>query len=96
MGDNEDWTDLYDQNSVIAYESLREKDDGPFGTGDAMNGGWAATNLGLYGSSHVGIFGGIIDKTNVEGILQLDLLATDYYHNDAYHRNYAAGERADC
>lgn len=84
MEDNEDWTDQYDQNSAIAYESLREKDNGPFGTGDAMNGGWAATNLGLYGSSHIGIFGGIIEETDVEGILQLDLLATDYYHNDAY------------
>ncbi len=84
MQDNEDWTTEYDPNSAIAYESLREKDDGPYGTGDAMNGGWAETNLGLYGSSHVGIFGGIIVKTNVEGILQLDLLATDYYPNEAY------------
>jgi hypothetical protein len=44
----------------------------------------AATDLGLYGSSHVGILGGIIARTNVEGILQLDLLKTDYYHADAY------------
>jgi len=84
MQDNEDWISEYDPNSAIAYESLREKDNGPYGTGDAMNGGWAETNLGLYGSSHIGIFGGIIEKTNVEGILQLDLLATDYYPNDAY------------
>jgi len=84
MQDNEDWASLYDPNSAIAYESLKEKDDGPYGTGDAMNGGWAETNLGLYGSSHVGIFGGIIEKTNVEGVLQLDLLATDYYRNEAY------------
>ena len=84
MQDNEDWTTEYDSNSAIAYESLREKDTGPYGTGDAMNGGWAQTNLGLYGSSHVGIFGAIIETTNVEGILQLDLLATDYYRNNAY------------
>jgi hypothetical protein len=84
MQDNEDWVSLYDPNSAIAYESLLEKDDGPYGTGDAMNGGWAETNLGLYGSSHVGVFGGIIEKTNIEGVLQLDLLATDYYGNDAY------------
>ncbi len=44
----------------------------------------AATDLGLYGSSHVGILGGIINPTDVEGILQLDLLKTDYYHADAY------------
>ena len=44
----------------------------------------AATDLGLYGSSHVGILGGIIKPTNVEKILQLDLLKTDYYHAKAY------------
>jgi len=42
------------------------------------------TDLGLYGSSHVGILGGIIRKTNVEKILQLDLLKTDYFHPAAY------------
>jgi len=42
------------------------------------------TDLGLYGSSHVGILGGIIRKTNVEKILQLDLLKTDYFHPPAY------------
>jgi hypothetical protein len=44
----------------------------------------AATDLGLYGSSHVGILGGIIKPTNVAGILQLDLLKTDYFHAKAY------------
>jgi hypothetical protein len=44
----------------------------------------AATDLGLYGSSHVGILGGIIKRTNVEKILQLDLLKTDYFHAQAY------------
>ena len=44
----------------------------------------AATDLGLYGSSHVGILGGIIKPTNVAKILQLDLLKTDYFHDKAY------------
>ena len=44
----------------------------------------ATTDLGLYGSSHVGILGGIIKRSNVEGILQLDLLKTDYFHAEAY------------
>jgi hypothetical protein len=44
----------------------------------------ATTDLGLYGSSHVGLLGGIIKRTNVECILQLDLLKTDYYHGKAY------------
>ncbi len=42
-----------------------------------------ATDLGLYGSSHVGILGGIVRETNVQGILQLDLLKTDYFHDHA-------------
>ena len=32
----------------------------------------------------MGILGGIIDSTNVEGILKLDLLRTDYFHKGAY------------
>jgi len=32
----------------------------------------------------VGIFGSIIKTTNVEGILQLNLLATDFFHDKAY------------
>jgi len=84
MQDNEEWTGVYDPESVIAYEALREQKAGPYGTGDAMGGGWAQTNLGLYGSSHVGILGALIQETNISGILQLDLLATDYYGTDAY------------
>lgn len=44
----------------------------------------ATTDLGLYGSSHVGILGGLVRTTNVEGILQLDLLKTDFYHAAAH------------
>jgi len=84
MEDNETWTGLYDPRSAIAYEGLREQTAGPYGTGDAMGGNWAETNLGLYGSSHAGILGALIDMTDVPGILKLDLLATDYYHDDAY------------
>ncbi len=56
----------------------------PYATGDPRELGWGATNLGLYGSAFVGIFGAIIRTTDVEGILQLDLLATDYYRDKAY------------
>jgi hypothetical protein len=44
----------------------------------------STTDLGLYGSSHVGILGGIIGRTNIPAILQLDLLKTDYFHAEAY------------
>ena len=42
------------------------------------------TDLGLYGSAHVGNLGGIIKPTNIEKILRLDLLKTDYFHGSAY------------
>ena len=84
--DSEGWSKVYDPDSYIAYEAMRESNLGysPFATGDWLKGNWGATNLALYGSSHVGIFGGIIDTTNIEMILQLDLLKTDYYHDEAY------------
>ncbi|MCY1722063.1 hypothetical protein OU798_17050 [Prolixibacteraceae bacterium Z1-6] len=43
-----------------------------------------ASQLSVYGSAHIGIFGSIISTTNVEGVLQLDLLACDFYRDDAY------------
>ena len=84
MEDNEAWTSVYDPESVIAYEAILENPSGPYGTGDAMNGGWAETNLGLYGSSHIGILGAVLDKTNVDGILQVDMLVTDFYRAEAF------------
>ncbi len=44
----------------------------------------AITSLALYGGSHVGILGGIVATTNVEKILKLDLLKTDYYRAQAF------------
>ncbi|MCX6142416.1 MAG: T9SS type A sorting domain-containing protein [Ignavibacteriales bacterium] len=87
------WSVSYDPGSYIAHEALRQyksylgpsnNTPGPYATGDAITGGWAATNLSLYSSSHVGIMGGIIDTTNVPMILRLDVLKTDYFHRPAY------------
>ncbi|MCG6914149.1 T9SS type A sorting domain-containing protein [bacterium BMS3Abin03] len=84
--DSEEWSHQYDPNSYIGHEAMRETQyaQSPYATGDAVDGNWGMTNLALYGSSHVGILGGIIDTTNVEQILMLDLLKTDYFHKDAY------------
>ena len=83
---------------VIAYEGLIKsshyEDEGlyldiqaPVAIGDGMK--WNKDNpkvsqFSVYGSGHVGIAGAIISKTNVENILQLDLLATDLYRDSAY------------
>ncbi|MDZ7292478.1 MAG: T9SS type A sorting domain-containing protein [candidate division KSB1 bacterium] len=84
--DSEEWAHQYDRNSYIAHEALRQYafSVSPYATGDAISGGWGKTNLALYGSSHAGILGGIIDTTNVEMILRLDILKTDYFHAPAY------------
>lgn len=84
--DSEEWAFQYDTNSYIGHEAIRQLQYGvsPYATGDAIAGGWGYTNLVLYGSSHVGIFGSIIDTTDVEGILKLDLLKTDFFRDEAY------------
>ena len=80
------WSNVYDPNQIMGYEALRERWQGlsPFSTGDALGGGWAGTNLALYGTGSIGYLGSIIEETNVDKILKLDLLKTDFFHNAAY------------
>ena len=85
--DGREWSKQYDPKAYIAHEAMRqyEMSSGisPYATGDFVRNGWAATNLALYGSSHVGIFGGIIDTTSVKRILKLNLNKTDYFRDKA-------------
>ncbi len=83
---------------VIAYEGLiksshYEKEGlyldikAPVAIGDGMK--WNKDNpkvsqFSVYGSGHVGVAGAIISRTNVGNILQLDLLATDFYKAEAF------------
>jgi hypothetical protein len=80
------WSAANDPGQVIGYEAMREvwQGNSPYSTGDALQGGWAATNLALYGTSSIGYLGAIVEKTDVSRILQLDLLATDFYRDEAY------------
>ncbi len=55
----------------------------PYGTGDASIFG-APSNLGIYGSAHVGNLGGIVGPTSDARILKIDLLATDHFHAPAF------------
>ncbi len=83
--------------NVIGYEGIRKTDPynkegrlkgvSPVALGDGPN--WVVNQpdvsmFSIYGSAHVGIFGSIISTTNVEGILQLNCLATDFYREPAY------------
>lgn len=80
------WAHQYDPQSCLAHEALRQSYYGatPYATGDAVKGGWSATNYALYGSSHVGYLAAIVDTTDVPGILKLNLRATDFFQPDAY------------
>lgn len=72
------------QSSYKAYENKK----GPVAQGDGplwvLGKNPEESQFSVYGSGHVGIFGSIIRETNVAGILQLNLLATDFYHDKAY------------
>jgi hypothetical protein len=91
---SEFWTG--DPQSSIAYEGLRHNWLPPqllkpgesteiYAAGDPLTYGWGPlTDFGIYGSAFTGVFGSIIKTTNVEKVLQLDLLATDSYRGNAY------------
>jgi hypothetical protein len=72
------------QSSYKAHEKLK----GPVAQGDGPL--WVPgknpeeSQFSVYGSGHVGIFGSIIRTTNVKGILQLNLLCTDFFSDKAY------------
>jgi len=80
------WSVQNDTASCIPYESMKQTLNGvsPLATGDALSGGGAATNLSLYSGSSVGYLASIISKTNVEGILQIDLNKTDFRGDTTY------------
>ena len=69
-----------DPYDCLAYEGLRKRWDGqePYATGDPIRYAWDAIDIGLYGSAHVGLLGALAEQTEVEGILRLNLNATDF------------------
>lgn len=77
---------------VIAYEGLRREQNGcsPCATGDPGSYGknWGldpdTTDLGVYGSGWVGLFGAIFSRTNVDMILRIDVNALDIYSEKSY------------
>lgn len=80
------WSKQYDPQAVIPFESIKEKWEGtsPLAMGDALRGGWAKTNLSLYTGSSVGYLAAVVERTGVEGILQLDLNRTDFGGSESF------------
>jgi hypothetical protein len=81
---------------IIGYEGVRKLDDygnpalkgiSPVSTGDGPK--WTAgqpkeSMFSLYSTSIVGVFGAIVNKTDVDGILALDCNITDFYAENKY------------
>lgn len=80
------WSKTNVPTACIPYESIKQTWEGksPYAMGDALKGGWAATNLSLYSGSSVGYLASLISTTNVEGILQIDLNVTDFNGENSY------------
>ncbi|MDZ4707781.1 MAG: hypothetical protein SH818_05210 [Saprospiraceae bacterium] len=84
--------------NVIAYEGIIKesiypefKGITPFAQGDGPlweKGMPQVTMFSVYGSSHVGLFGGTIQKTSVPEILRVDCLATDFYRKQKAYPTY--------
>ena len=84
--------------NVIAYEGIIKSSSypefegkTPFAQGDGPR--WAdgmgkQTMFSVYGSSHVGFFGGTIQKTNIPEILQINCTATDFFKKQKANPTY--------
>ena len=74
-------------NDIISYEGLRATWNGTnlYATGDYVrNHAGAGTDYATYGGSHVGLLGALVGRTSDDKILQLDLVATDYFKDTIY------------
>ena len=87
------WLRLRSQPGAAAGTRLRieqlnwriQLDRSPFATGDPLLNNWGAkTDLGVYGAAHVGYLAALVERTNHEHILRVDLLATDFFHDRAW------------
>lgn len=79
---NASWSDP--PSNYYSYEGVKASSDrvSPLagGDGNTYNSSWL--NF-AYGSGDVGVLGSIVSPTNVDMILQLNLLATDFFHGPA-------------
>ncbi len=83
------WLTAYDPNACMPFESMKQHYNGksPYAMGDAARNGWAATDISLYSGSSVGYLAAVVDNTDVEGMIRVDVNATDFFsaeHVPAY------------
>ena len=80
------WAVKSDPAHCIPYERLNwgRKGKWIYGGSDALDYGWKVLDLSLYSGAMTGFIGGRVAPTDVPGILQIDLLAFDTFHDRAY------------
>lgn len=78
------WLGVYDLNACMPFESMKQRYEGktPYAMGDAVRGGWAATDVSLYSGSSVGYLAAVVDNTDVEGMIRVDVNATDFFSDE--------------
>lgn len=70
--------------SIVPYEGIRKSSNSktPWFGGDPTVYGWAETDFSLYSAAHVGLLGALIEPTNVEAILRINLTTADLFHRE--------------
>ncbi len=73
-----------ENTAVIPFEGIRKSYNSktPWFGGDPTVYGWAETDFSLYSGSHIGIFASIIEKTNIDKILKIDLNKADLFNQE--------------
>ncbi|WP_432710530.1 hypothetical protein [Pedobacter sp.] len=70
------------------YDSLYSELQAPVAQGDGPK--WVpgknpeVSQFSVYGSGHVGIFGGMVKETAIEGLLEINLNTTDFFADQSY------------
>ena len=79
----------FDKAGAVCYEGFRNDYNGVRGLamGDATAMFGQPSDLSLYSSAFIGALGGIVEETDVKGILKIDLNATDSFGANEY-KNY--------
>lgn len=71
-------------NGALAYEGIRKEWAFvvPYATADSRRNTWAETDLGIYGSSLVGVLAGLIDHVEDSGVVVFKISNTDFFAID--------------
>lgn len=69
-------------DNVFPYEGIRKSGNNksPWFGGDPTVYNWAKTDFSVYSGASMGMLGSLYEKTNVEGIMKIDLNSGDYYN----------------